>query len=143
MLNNKIDFEACTVLDLFSGTGSISLEFASRKVISVTAVDLNFKCVDFLRKTAQDLKLDNIKTIKANVLKFLSGSRKVTFDVVFADPPYDMEALEQIPDLIFENQFLKKDGLFILEHSGKSDFEDHPHFIEHRKYGNVNFSFFR
>lgn len=141
ILNNKIYFDEITVLDLFSGTGSISFEFASRQAKQITAIDSNYHCVEFIRKTAKELNYDKLRPLKSNVFKFLSGTQN-TFDLIFADPPYDMEEIEKIPALIFDNHVLNEDGIFILEHSRNLSFEEHPHFSEHRKYGNVNFSFF-
>ncbi len=142
VLNNRVDFEAVKVLDLFAGTGSISLEFASRQATEITAVDQNYRCIDFIKRSAKELKLDQIKAIKANVFKILAPGKN-KYDIIFADPPYDLEEIPEIPDLIFENNLLNDGGMFILEHSRKNTFENHPHFEEHRKYGNVNFSFFK
>ena len=142
LLNNRIDFEEINALDLFAGTGNITLELASRGAQRVTSVDINFKCLDFIKKVSRDLKIENIFTVKSNVISFLeraSGS----YDLIFADPPYDLEELDKIPNLIFNADILKKDGLFVLEHSKANKFEDHPRFEEHRKYGNVNFTFFK
>ncbi len=142
ILNNKIDFEETIVLDLFAGTGSISLEFASRQAKQITSIDSNYHCTEFIRKIATELQYENLRAIKANVFNFLSN-KKIACDLIFADPPYDMAEIEQIPELIFKNEILNKDGIFILEHSRKFDFSEHPRFTEHRKYGNVNFSFFK
>lgn len=142
ILNNKIYFDEITVLDLFAGTGSISFEFASRQAKQITAVDLNYQCTEFIRKTAKESNYETLRPIKSNVFNFLSGT-KSNFDLIFADPPYDMEDIDKLPELIFEKQLLNEDGIFILEHSRKLSFEDHPHFTEHRKYGNVNFTFFK
>lgn len=141
ILNNRIYFDEITVLDLFSGTGSISFEFASRQAKQIIAIDSNYHCVEFIRKTAKESNYDTLRPLKSNVFKFLSGTQN-TFDIIFADPPYDMEEIEKIPALIFEKHLLNEDGIFILEHSRNLSFEEHPHFSEHRKYGNVNFSFF-
>lgn len=141
LLSNQVDYEDLNVLDLFAGTGSISLEFISRGCKSVTAIDLNERHCAFIRKTCADLKIDNLLVIKADVFKYIGKSR-IQYNLIFADPPYDLENLAELPDLIFNNKLLAEGGLFILEHSAKNNFESHPHFIEHRHYGNVNFSFF-
>ncbi len=141
LLNNQIDFEGIDVLDLFSGTGSISLEFVSRGALSVIAVEQSERHCSFIRKVCRDLKVDNLTVIRGDVFKFLSTT-KVKFDVIFLDPPYDFEEIEKIPDLIFKNELLKEEGLLVVEHSAKIKFENNPNFTFHRKYGNVNFSFF-
>ncbi len=141
ILVNKTDLEGKEILDLFSGTGAVSYEFMSRGTKSSLAVDSNYGSVKFIKKTAADFEMKGLTAIKGDVFKFLSGSR-LTFDIIFADPPYDMENLDTLPDLVFENKLLKKGGYFILEHPKIYDFSNHPNFLEHRKYGKVNFSFF-
>jgi 16S rRNA (guanine(966)-N(2))-methyltransferase RsmD len=141
LLNNRIDFEDIDVLDLFAGTGSIGIEFVSRGCRSVTAIE-NFKTqCDFIQKVCAELKISNLHLLKMDAFKFI-GSSNLQFDFIFADPPYELSILEQIPDLIFKNELLKIDGLFVLEHSSKNNLKQHPHFLDHRAYGNVNFSFF-
>jgi 16S rRNA (guanine(966)-N(2))-methyltransferase RsmD len=142
ILNNYIDFESVNVLDLFAGTGNISLEFASRNAISVLSIDLNVRCTDYISKTAADFKFSNLAVIRANVLAFLARSTG-KYDVIFADPPYDMADREKIPALIFDNNWLAEEGYFIMEHDKYLSFKDHPYFSEERRYGKIHFSFFR
>lgn len=142
ILANRIDFEAIKVLDLFAGTGNISYEFASRGSISIKAVDINNQCVEFIRKTAEDLKFNHLRSIKSNVFQYLNNTVD-SFDLIFADPPYDMEESINIPDLVFENELLNDTGILVIEHSRKLSFAEHSNFSEHRKYGNVNYSFFK
>jgi len=142
ILNNLVDFEEISVLDLFAGTGNLSYEFFSRGAITVTAVETDPKCVAFINKTIQLLNADNFETIRTDVFHYLKRPFE-SFDIIFADPPYEMENIKEIPDLIFQTQILKEEGWFILEHSKRNDFSKHPFFDQHRKYGNVNFSFFR
>lgn len=142
VLNNLIDFEDIDVLDLFAGTGSISLEFISRGANNVVSVEINDLHCTFIRKTCALLGVDNLLLTRGDVFRFLSSSH-MKFDVIFADPPYDLQQLPLLPDLIFKHDLLKPEGLFILEHSAKNNFENHPNFLENRHYGNVNFSFFK
>jgi 16S rRNA (guanine966-N2)-methyltransferase len=141
LLNNRIDFEGIDVLDLFAGTGGIGIEFVSRDCKSVTSIEQNDRHCAFIRKICDELKITNLSLLKTDVFKFI-GSCHAQFDVIFADPPYELEKLETIPDLIFSKNLLKFDGLFVLEHSAKYSFELHPNFVDHRHYGSVNFSFF-
>jgi len=141
LLNNRIDFDDIDVLDLFAGTGSIGFEFVSRGSRSVTTIENYETHCAFIRKVCSELKINNMQLLKMDVFKFI-GSTNLQFDFIFADPPYDLTILEQIPDLIFKNDLLKPDGLFVLEHSAKNKFASHSHFKDHRAYGNVNFSFF-
>lgn len=141
VLNNRIDFEGISMLDLFAGTGGVGIEFVSRGADSVVSVEQNDRQCAFIRKVCQELKIENLTLIKTDVFKFLkTGHSK--YDLVFADPPYDLANLDQIPNMVFAAGILKDDGLFVLEHSAKSDFSQHPNFSEHRHYGNVNFTFF-
>ena len=142
ILNNSYYFDDLSVLDLFSGIGSISLEFGSRGVKQVVSVDNHYNSVQFIQKTSDELEL-NIKAIKSDVFKFLSNN-KLTFDVIFADPPYDFtkEQLEKIVLLVFENKLLNNEGSLILEHSKHTDISDLPNFKYSKKYGSSMFSFF-
>jgi 16S rRNA (guanine(966)-N(2))-methyltransferase RsmD len=142
ILNNRIDIEDLRVLDLFAGTGNISFEFASRGAGIVVSVELNGKCADFITKTSIELKFTKLSTIQANVLTFLARPAG-KYDVIFADPPYDMPNREKVPELIFLNNWLAEDGLFILEHDRAVNFKGNTNFIEERQYGKVHFSFFQ
>ena len=142
ILNNSFDFEELEVMDLFSGTGSIAFEFASRGAKRIVAVDNNFRCAEYIRKASQGFGFNKIITVqRANVFSFLKYPQ-APFDLIFADPPYDMEDIQGIPELIFKNKLLKKGGWFVLEHSRDQNFETDPFFLQHRKYGKVNFTVF-
>lgn len=141
LLNNSIDFEDIDMLDLFAGTGSISVEFVSRGADSVTSVEMNDRHCNFIRKVCAELKIDNLNLLKTDVFRYIQNC-SMKFDLIFADPPYELEKLPALPDLIFTHQLLKPGGMFVLEHSSKHDFSAHPFFVQHRHYGNVNFSFF-
>ncbi len=141
ILRNKIDFEEVTTLDLFAGTGSISFEFISRGVKQAMAVDQDQRCVDFIKKASTDLEINNLFALRSDVFIFL-GRSQMRFDVVFADPPYDLKQLNLIPDLVLKS-FVNPNGLFILEHPKEYSFKDHQYFLEQRNYGKVNFTFFQ
>ena len=141
ILNNYVDYEDCSVMDLFAGTGAMSVEFVSRGVREVTAVDINNACTDYIKSEAQRLELRNLRVVRADVFDLLKRANR-KFDLVFADPPYAIEGLETLPDLVFDHQLLTDDGIFILEHPREYSFEEHPHFWQHRNYGKVNFTFF-
>ena len=142
ILNNLIEFEGLTILDLFSGTGNISLEFASRGAAEITSVDRNFGCFNYLKRTATELNLSSINALKGDVFKFLETDTQ-TYDLIFADPPYDLSSIPQIAPLIFERNLLKPDGILVIEHQSTQDLDQHPSFTEKRKYGFSAFSFFR
>lgn len=141
VLQNSVDFEEIRALDLFSGTGSISYELASRGCTDVTAVEVNNAHYQFIKEVIAKLDEKNIRLVKSNVFVF-APHIKEQFDLIFADPPYDHPKFNEVADLIFTNNLLKKDGLFILEHSGQFDYSNHPNFKELRRYGSVHFSMF-
>jgi 16S rRNA (guanine(966)-N(2))-methyltransferase RsmD len=142
ILTNRFYFDELKVLDLFSGTGNISFEFASRGTDRITAVDGHQGCVRYISKTAQELDF-SITTVKSDVFKFLQRAPE-KFDLIFADPPYDFDTEQflKIADLVFKKELLLEDGLLIIEHSEQTDLSEHPKFSEQRKYGGSIFSFF-
>lgn len=142
ILNNKYRFSRLTVIDLFSGTGNISFEFASRGAASITSVDAHAACTRYIDKVTVELDLP-ISVIKSDVFKFLSATA-ITADIIFADPPYDFQSdsLERLCQIAFERGLIKEDGMLILEHSKRMDLSSFPNFSESRKYGNSVFSFF-
>lgn len=148
ILENSIDFESARVLDLFSGTGSISFEFASRGAAEVCSVEMNPLHASSISKNALSLGIKTIRVVRHNVFDFIDICRS-DYDVVFADPPYSIEGLDTIPDRVLNhsiddagNPMLRKGGVLILEHPGSYSFTGHPRFVREKKYGNVHFSFF-
>lgn len=142
ILQNTVDFQEIKVLDLFAGTGSISFEFASRGCTNITTVELNFHHVNFIKETIAKLGETSIRLVKTNAFVFAEHFKE-QYDLVFADPPYEMKNFTDVPALVFDNNLLREGGLFILEHSGVYDFSKLPQFRELRRYGSVHFSFFR
>ena len=142
VLTQYIDFEEATALDLFSGTGSISLELMSRGCQQVVSVEMDRDHHRFICECIMKLGDKSCIPLRADVFKFLKACHQ-QYDFIFADPPYALKEIPQIPDLVFEKGLLKEDGMFVLEHGKDHDFSQHPHFIEHRSYGSVNFSLFR
>jgi len=143
ILNNSFHFNKLNVLELFSGSGNVSYEFASRGAISVTSVDENMDCVKFIKKTSLELDMD-ITPIKSDVFKYLERA-PIKADIIFADPPYDFddEQFKKIVDLVFEKELLNEDGVLIIEHSKHTKMDKVEHFEVGRRYGNSVFSFFK
>lgn len=142
VLNRYIDFDAATALDLFAGTGSISLELLSRGCTQVTSVEADRDHAKFIRQCMDKLGVEQNILIRGDVFKFLKTCRQ-QYDFIFADPPYALPELKQIPSLIFQQQLLKEDGVFVFEHGKNNQFTHLPQFVEHRNYGSVNFSIFQ
>ena len=141
ILKNYIDFKEVSVLDLFAGTGNISYEFASRGGKMVTAVDNNLRCINFIDQTARNLNYENLNVIRSDYRAFLKQTHN-KWDIIFADPPYNMLSLEEIPALVFDNHRLNENGWLIIEHAKDIGFKGYPRFFDQRVYGKVNFSFF-
>jgi 16S rRNA (guanine966-N2)-methyltransferase len=142
ILMNRVDFENLHVLDLFSGTGCISFEFASRGASTIHLVEQDFKHVSNIKRIIRDLNLNNVKPIHIDVKAFLKTCT-AKYNIVFADPPYDLPWLKELPELIISANIIDQDGFFILEHPRNISFVNNECFFEHRNYGGVNFSFFR
>ena len=141
ILQHRFNFEGLTALDLFAGTGNITLELASRGASSVVAVDIHFKCVQYVGATAKKLQLEAVKAVRADVLKFL-GKCTETFDFIFIDPPYDLPQLPQLPELVLDRQLLRPGGTMVLEHPSTRRIPAHAAWVDSRKYGYSSFSFY-
>lgn len=141
VLGNMVDFEGLRVLDLFAGTGSISYEFASRGAESVTSVEINAVHYNFIKQTAASMGLRNIYPVKANVFLYLKSCSK-QFDLIFSDAPYDLEGASEVIDLVFSQNLLADDGIFIFEHPKGVDYSSHPNYCQQRSYGSVQFAVF-
>lgn len=145
VLENLVDFEeeTPTALDLFAGTGAISFEFLSRGCSHVTSVEKAATQANFIRKVAAELGATGEHTlVRGDVLRYID-STLASYDIVFADPPYDMPGFGEIPGKILASKLLHPGSIFIIEHSRNHDFSQLPHFYDHRSYGSVNFSIFR
>lgn len=142
ILLNYTDFEECNALDLFSGTGSISLELLSRGCSSVTSVEMDQLHFSHLKRTGAALGESGWRIIRDDAFKFIKRCT-ASYDIIFADPPYALKGLPEIPGLVMSSNMLKPDGIFIFEHGKDNDFSNHPCFFRHIAYGSVNFSFFR
>ena len=141
VLRGYVDFEDCAALDLFAGTGSISLELLSRGCRRVVSVEADRDHARFIDQCIKKIGTDKHQLIRGDVFKYLKRCPE-RFQIVFADPPYALPELPDIPDLIFSSNVLADDGLFVFEHGAGNDFSAHPHFVEKRVYGSVNFSIF-
>ena len=142
VLNGYLDFEDTLALDLFAGTGSISLELLSRGCKQVVSIEADREHVAFIRQCSQKLNTDRHVIIRSDVFRYIKHVSQ-PFDFIFADPPYALPNLPEIPDIIFQHKLLKPEGIFVFEHGKTNDFSSHPNFIEHRNYGSVNFSIFK
>ncbi|MEO9532928.1 MAG: 16S rRNA (guanine(966)-N(2))-methyltransferase RsmD [Crocinitomicaceae bacterium] len=141
ILENKIDWEECNVLDLFAGTGNISAEFLSRGAKKVLSIDKNPICIKHLHSVKKELNDENWFIQRNEVNHFVLKCEE-QFEVIFADPPFGIKGLAELIDRIFEEGVLTADGMLILEHGKENSFEDHPKFSSERDYGGVQFSFF-
>lgn len=141
VLQHKLDFEELKTLDLFGGTGSISYELASRGVPVLTIVEKDTQMFEFIKKTAQALRIENLKAVKMDVFKFIDSCTD-KFDFIFAGPPYALTTIDDLPRRIFEKQLLQKDGWFVLEHTPRNDYKSFPYYSSERNYGTTIFTVF-
>lgn len=142
MLHNSMDIEGIKTLDIFGGTGSISYELASRGAADLTLVERDPITIDFIKKTAQELKItDRLQIIKGDVFKYMKQCTE-QYNLIFAGPPYALTNIDEIPLLVFEKQLLLPDGIFILEHTPRNDYQHHPRFTRIKNYGTTVFTFF-
>lgn len=142
ILENRINWEETSALDLFSGTGSISYELVSRGCKQVTSVEINFQHCKFISEVKTILKISNLQIIRDDSFHFIQKAKQ-QFDLIFADPPFDMKNISEVPEKILISKILHPNGLLIVEHNKYQQFDHLPQFIELRKYGSVNFSFFK
>ena len=142
VINGYVDMEGANALDLFAGTGSISLELLSRGCAPVVSVEMDRDHASFIRECMKKRDTDDNIRVRGDVFRFIKTCKQ-QFDLIFADPPYALPELPTIPSLILEKGMLKPGGLLVFEHGKKNDFSDIPVCIEHRAYGSVNFSLFR
>ncbi len=142
ILHNSYHFEECTVLDLYTGTGNISYEFASRGAAAVFSVDQDARAVSFISKTAKTMYFP-IRVMKSDAISYLKKTRD-RYDIIFADPPYDLDQrhFEQIAEIVLQRELLNKNGVLIIEHSKHTDLSGLEFLKESRRYGGSVFSFF-
>ena len=141
ILQNNLDFETIKTLDLFGGTGSISYELASRGVTDLTVVEKDQTMFEFIKKTAKEFNIENLKLIRSDVFKFIQTCSS-RFDFIFAGPPYALTNIDDLPRLIIEKKLLENKGWFVLEHTPRNDYKQFPFFRSERNYGTTVFSIF-
>ena len=142
MLQNSMDLEGIKTCDLFGGTGSISYELASRGAADLTLVERDPATLDFIKKTARELGFeDKLHIFRGDVFKFMKQSTD-QYDFIFAGPPYALQNIDDLPMLVFEKKMLLPNGIFVLEHTPRNDYQKHPHFQRMKNYGTTVFTFF-
>ncbi len=141
MLQNILDFEELKALDLFGGTGAISYELASRGAIDQTIIEKDEQMFSFIKKTIESLNITTIKPIKMDVFRYMNQCTE-QYDFIFAGPPYALQTIDDLPLVVFEKKLLKSEGIFVLEHTPRNDYQLHPNFQRMKNYGTTVFSFF-
>ena len=141
IIQNNLDVENIKTLDLFGGTGTISYELASRGANDLTVIEKDFTMYEFIKKTSQQLNIQNFKVIKMDVFKFIEQCND-TFDFIFAGPPYALQNIDELPVLIEKKKLLNKNGWFVLEHTPRNSYTNYPMFVKQRNYGTTIFSIF-
>jgi len=140
-LQHLMPFEGITSLDLFGGTGAISYELASRGAEQLTIIEKDSKMFAFIQENLMKLQIQNAEVIQSDVFRFIKSTKK-EYDFIFAGPPYALRTIDDIPDLIFSENLMSAQGIFVLEHTPRNNYEDHDKFIKIKNYGTTHFSFF-
>ncbi len=140
IITNNFEYDEIVFLDLFTGTGNISFEMASRGVTDIAGVELDQRSITFIKQMATDLNIE-INMLRMDVFEYIRSTKK-KFDIIFAGPPYPLENIPALPDEIFEMELLKPKGWFILETNQKYSFDEHPYFLRKRNYGTTFFHIF-
>jgi 16S rRNA (guanine966-N2)-methyltransferase len=136
----RVDLDGARVLDLFAGSGALGLEAISRGAAHVTLVDNSAEALRAIRSNSLTLGvLDESRIVRGDVFRVLAAE-KGRYDVVLADPPYDLEAIARLPDLVLP--LLSEGGLFVLEHDQRQSFSEHPALETERGYGGAKVSVF-
>jgi 16S rRNA (guanine(966)-N(2))-methyltransferase RsmD len=144
ILNNRISFDGLKVWDMFAGTGAVGLEFISRGASKVWFVDTASSCIDSIRKHLVEFKVEPFAQLsRMDAFVFLQSQMADSVDLIFADAPYSLAQIAQIPKIVFERKLLRPEGILVLEHDNKIMFEQYPNWIETRKYGKAQLSFFQ
>lgn len=141
IIQNTLEIESLKTLDLFGGTGSISFELASRGASDITIVEKDSSMIEFIKKTADQLKLENFKVIKMDVFRFMDQCSE-QFDFIFAGPPYALSNIDELPVKVMEKKLLTPGGWFVLEHTPRNNYSTYPRFEKARNYGTTIFSIF-
>ncbi len=141
-LENMLDLEGIRTCDIFGGTGSISYELASRGAADLTIIERDPASINFIKKTAVALGIaEKMHIIRGDVFKFMKQNRE-KFHFIFAGPPYALENIDDLPLIVFEKQMLLPEGIFVLEHTPRNDYQHHPRFLRMKNYGTTVFTFF-
>lgn len=141
VLENMVDFEGKSALDLFAGTGAISWEFVSRGCESVTAVEEASTQANFIRSVKEKLGDSVLRLVKGDVFRFIERC-KDQYDIIFADPPYNHKRFGEICELILKSEMVKPGTIVVMEHNKSFEYSELPGFERHLVYGSVNFSVF-
>jgi 16S rRNA (guanine966-N2)-methyltransferase len=142
ILSNQYYLEDVAFLDAFAGWGNICFEMGSRGCEDITAIDVNARSTRFIEKTIEELGYEGVSVIKGNAFRSLEQSKK-PYDIIFADPPYEMPNIHKIPDLVLDNNLLKPEGVLVIEHASFNQMPEHPRKTSTRKYGHTSFSFYQ
>ncbi len=141
ILQNKIDFEGISTLDLFGGTGAITYELKSRGADKSVIVEKDPQMFSFIKKNLETLGYPEVHVVRMEVFEFLKTCND-QFDFIFAGPPYALNTIDELPTLVMGRQLMNQEGIFVLEHTPRNDYQDYPGFVQQRNYGTTVFSFF-
>ncbi len=142
IIQNYLNFEHLKTLDLFGGTGCISYELASRGATDISIVEKDTSMFNFIKDTMSMLKIEQVHMYKQDVFHYIHSCTD-SYDFIFAGPPYALTTIDEIPNIIISQKLIAPNGIFVLEHTPRNNYEKHPHFFRVKNYGTTVFSFFK
>lgn len=146
MLHN--DLYNSDVLDLFSGSGALGIEAASRGARKVVLVENSKKCIEVIKKNVQKTKLnDKIEMVERDVDTFMKNiDSDQAFDFILMDPPYLKGFIEPLLEKIETKALIKENGKIIIEHDMKDVLKENYgtlYLDKKKKYGKTAVSVYR
>ncbi|MEM8898904.1 MAG: RsmD family RNA methyltransferase [Bacteroidota bacterium] len=141
ILHQQLYWEDIHVLELFSGSGIVSMEMYSRGTTHIDSVEMNTKCVRAQKMLHKKLSIDKIQIFQQRAQVYVKHCIK-KYDLIFMDPPYEMPGQDALLRDILQKPILKKEGILILEHRSKYNFSSISAFVRTRTYGSSSLSFF-
>jgi 16S rRNA (guanine966-N2)-methyltransferase len=143
ILESRMEWRGARVLDLYAGSGNLGFEALSRGAANVLFVEQDPSVMKGIQKTAQSLDVAAQCRFRTQSTElFLKGNNE-TFDLIFADPPYEQPELAELPSWILGDEgILADDGRLVVEHDKRISFKEHEKCVLSRPYGRTIVSLF-
>lgn len=127
-----------TILDLFAGSGSLGIEALSNGASNCYFFDNNIELVNIIKKNTMGINgVHVMKSDYKNTLEMLKNSN-IKFDIIFLDPPYKLNLINDCLNKIYEYNLLNKNGIIVCEYENENINTDKFELIKEKKYGAKN-----